>query len=149
MHTFTAVYVCFDSFKTNRMFLYINSFLKYTFMDLKYHWNKWAEHFQTTTSDIISSSYPENYRLFKLKMILKENFICNICNKFLNDPVYLPCHCYVCLLKNAVCPWHRTGPHWRHLFWRALKTSFPYFRYIWILSRHFSRLLFFNYARRL
>ena len=29
-------------------------------------------------------------------MILKENFICNICSKFLNDPVYLPCHCYVC-----------------------------------------------------
>ena len=29
-------------------------------------------------------------------MILQENLICNICNKFLNDPVYLPCHCYVC-----------------------------------------------------
>ena len=31
----------------------------------------------------------------------------------------------------------------------ALKTGFPFFRYTWILSRPFSRLLFFNTARRL
>ena len=29
-------------------------------------------------------------------MNLRENLICNICNKFLNDSVFLPCHCCVC-----------------------------------------------------
>ena len=29
-------------------------------------------------------------------MNLKENLICNICNKILDDPVFLQCHCYVC-----------------------------------------------------
>ena len=26
----------------------------------------------------------------------KEHLTCNICKKFLNDSVYLPCDCYVC-----------------------------------------------------
>ena len=29
-------------------------------------------------------------------MNFKENLICNLCNKYLNDPVFLPCFCYVC-----------------------------------------------------
>ena len=29
-------------------------------------------------------------------MNFKENLICNLCNKFLHDPVFLPCFCYVC-----------------------------------------------------
>ena len=28
-------------------------------------------------------------------MNFKEKLICNLCNNFLNDPVYLPCNCYV------------------------------------------------------
>jgi WD40 repeat protein len=29
-------------------------------------------------------------------MNFKENLICKLCNKFLHDPVFLPCFCYVC-----------------------------------------------------
>ena len=34
--------------------------------------------------------------IWNFKMNLKESLICNICKNFLHDPVYLPCHCYVC-----------------------------------------------------
>ena len=47
--------------------------------------------------------------------------------------------------KSCVSMTPNRAPLWYHLFWQVLKTSFPYFTYfwyIWILSGHFSRLLF-------
>ena len=50
------------------------------------------------------------------------------------------------ILEKTVCRWHRTRPHTDTVhsggLCKPVSRIFKYFRYIWSLSRHFSRLLF-------